>query len=168
MLSRPTNHSRSTSGVGLALVQVVAVFRTGWAWVARSRLGFIPGGDAPPLHDTTARQLIDWTFTPTSPPASAPHSVAAETVTIGDLGPPTQREQVTATIIDRGFIVERPARAPWLPWSVVLAAAGVGLVWLTMAASGLAGSAIGSFAGGSTLVCGLLLIVVQLIGGSKR
>ncbi len=168
MLSRPTNTTtspthRHTTG------QPSAPSHTRWAWIARTRLGFIPAGDALPSHDTPAGQLIDWTFSPTRPPVHTLHPVTERTVNLGDLDPIAKHETPTATIIETEFIEERPLAAlSYLPWSVLLAVAGLALVYMATLATGIAGSPVGSLAFGSVSVCGLLLIVAQLIGGPKR
>ena len=168
MLSRPTNTTtsptyRHTTG------QPSAPSHTRWTWVARTRLGFIPEGDALPSHDTSARQLIDWKFSPTRPPVHTLHPVDDETVMLGHLDTTAIAAPTATGPISEPFIVERPPPPiHCVPWSVVLAVAGIGLVYLATLATGVAGSSVGSLALGAVSVCGLLLIVAQLTGRQTR
>ncbi len=174
MRSRRTDHGRSTWGAGLELGRLVVALLTGWAWVARTCLGFIvptagAGGDALPLHDTAADRVIDWKFSPSGPPLRTQHSVADETVLLGDLEPTDrpfhQQRQVSGPLIvdaDRFLVRHR------VPWSVVLAVVGSGSVWLVGQVIGSAAGPVASIAFWASVVCGVLLTVAQLVDGGRR
>ena len=144
---------------------------TGRTRVARSRLGFIPVGDAPPIHDTTARQQIDWTFSPTSPPAKTRHSVNAETVMLGDLEPANNAQSPKPTIVPvRDFVEIRTSSAArrWIPWSIIVAGGGVAAVRLALVLTGSTHSSLAAVATGAVVLCGLLLISAQAIEATGR
>ncbi len=140
-------------------------------WIARSRLGFIPAGDALPIHDTAVRRQIDWAFSPTRPPTCTLHPVNAETVTLGDLEPANSAEASEPTMVPvREFVEIRTSSSArrWIPWSIVVAGGGVAAVRLALVLSELTHSILAAVATGAVVLCGLLLIAAQAIEATRR
>ena len=143
--------------------------------VALTRSGFIAptaraGGDALPLHDTDGQQVIEWTFSPVTPPRRTFDRRQRETVVLGRLGPIERVAELDLTQSPSPFIEPSSLirRFRWLPWSLLLAVGGLAAVYLAAVVAGLSGSPVATAAVASVLLCGVLLIVAQLLDGRTR
>ena len=142
--------------------------------VARPRLGSIAptataGGDALPLHDTTAPANIDWTFSPTRPPTHTLHPVDDETVLLGELEPTATRHTEPAIVRSREVVrIRGTAWRHWIPWSIAVGVAAVVAVRLAVGLSGSAGSVLAATATGSVMLCAVLLVAAQAVEATRR
>ena len=126
------------------------------AWVAR--IGLVSPAEqagALPLHDTTPAAGIDWTFTPTRPPAHTLHPVTD-----------TRHEAKTPespAIVDTDRLTRTVGQAvAQATWSLALSAVSLWLVWLAGQTSG-SSTAVEALALAAIAVCGGLLIVAHAI-----